>query len=105
MQAAGANSFFGSGFNQSTTLQQTLTVFPVPLRTAPSALEQSGTAGDYRINNLNTSTACSVVPIWNGSDTFSARTEMQVASGLTAGQGSLGRALNSNAYLAWSAEL
>jgi hypothetical protein len=105
MQAAGANSFFGSGFNQSTTTQQTLTVFPVPLRTAPSALEQSGTAGDYRINNLNTSTACSVVPVWNGADTFSARTEMQVASGLTAGQGSLGRALNSNAYLAWSAEL
>jgi hypothetical protein len=105
MQAAGANSFFGSGFNESTTVQQTLTVFPVSMRAAPSSLEQSGTAGDYRINNLTVSTACSVVPSFNGADTFSARTQMQVASGLTAGQGSLGRALNSNAYLAWSAEL
>jgi hypothetical protein len=105
MQAAGANSFFGSGFNESTTVQQTLTVFPVSMRATPSSLEQSGTAGDYRINNLTVSTACSVVPSFNGADTFSARTQMQVASGLTAGQGSLGRALNSNAYLAWSAEL
>ena len=104
-QAAGANAVFGSGFNQSTTIQQTLTVFPVTMRTPPSAVEQSGTAADYRINHVTQNTACSAVPLFNGADIFSARTELQVASGLTAGQGSIGRPNNSNAFLAWSAEL
>ena len=105
MKAAGANTFFGSGFNESTTVQQTLTIFPVTMRDAPTAVEQNGTAGDYRINHTAANTACSVVPSFNGADIFSARTQMQVASGLTTGQGSIGRSTNSNAYLAWSAEL
>jgi hypothetical protein len=104
-QADSANSYFGSAFNVSTTLAIGITFFPVELRTAPSALEQSGTASDYRIRAASGNTNCSSVPAWDGSSTDNALTLFTVASGLTSGQGVALRAVNSNAYLAWSAEL
>jgi hypothetical protein len=104
-QATGGDAYFGSGFNTTTTRGEFLTTFPVFLRTAPTALEQSGTAGDYRITIADTNVTCSAVPTFIGAELFSARTRFEVSSGLTAGQGSFGRSVNSSAYLAWSAEL
>ena len=106
MQATGADAFFGSGYIESTTVLNNITLFPTQMRTAPAALEQSGTAGNYRVAFLTSGgTNCSAVPSFAGADLFSARTQLTVASGLTAGQGGAGRSVNSSAYLAWSAEL
>ena len=104
LQSNSADSFFGSAFNISTTQSLGITFFPVTLRTTPSALEQSGTAGDYRIRTSG-NTNCSSVPVWDGSSVNNGTTLFTVASGLTSGQGAALRAVNSTAYLAWSAEL
>ncbi len=96
---------FGSGFNSSTTQNQIVTFFPVEMRTAPSALEQSGTASHYRIRHAATDTTVSVVPAFQNASNWLTWTEATVASGLTTGQGSFLRSNNASAYLAWSAEL
>jgi hypothetical protein len=103
--APSSGTHFGTGFCNSTTAMQNLTVFPVPLRTNPTAIEQSGTASDYRVLTSGGNTTCNAVPVFQDAGYFSARTNFAVASGLTAGQGAMGGANTSSAYLAWSAEL
>jgi hypothetical protein len=104
-QATAADDTFGSCYNDSTTVAQGLTVFPVTMRSSPTSLEQSGTAGNYRIRITGANITCSAVPTFASACPFSATYLLTVASGLTAGQASLSRAVNSSAYLAWSAEL
>ncbi len=96
---------FGTGFNTSTTQCRPTIVFPVTMRAAVSALEQSGDATDYMVAHTNTETTCSAVPTFSGGSEYNARVVFTVASGLTAGQGSAGRAVNSDGYLGFSAEL
>jgi hypothetical protein len=96
---------FGAGLCDSTILPQAMTVFPVTMRTAPTALEQSGTAGDYILRIANSNPVCTVVPQFTTACSFSATYFFEVASGLTAGQAMFARANNTNAFLAWSAEL
>jgi hypothetical protein len=104
--AAGvAGQIFGPSYNSTTVLAPVTTTFPVPLRIAPSAVEQSGTASDYRVNNLATTTLCNSVPTFNVASTNTAFTLFNTAATLTAGQGSAGASVNTNAYLGWSAEL
>ena len=103
--APSSGTHFGAGFCNSTTAMQNLTVFPVPLRTNPTAIEQSGTASDYRVLTSGGNTTCNAVPVFQDAGYFSARTNFAVASGLTAGQGAMGGANTASAYLAWSAEL
>jgi hypothetical protein len=105
IKATGSNGFFGSGFCDTSTTANVYTQFPVTMRTAPTALEQSGTASDYAINKTGANVTCSSVPTLSGAEEFATRTLYTVSSGLTAGQGCLSRSLTSNAYLAWSAEL
>ena len=95
----------GSGFNVSTTSADALTPFAVNMRAIPTALEQTGTAANYSIAHTNTNTACSAVPTFGNATVSNALTTFTVASGLTAGQGSMARAANAAAYLAWSVEL
>jgi hypothetical protein len=97
--------YFGCGTNNGTTNNVAIIPFPVSMRTHPTALEQSGTAGDYQVQQGGTNTACSAVPIYNYADTDSATVQSTVASGLTIGYAAFLRAVNSSAYLAWSAEL
>jgi hypothetical protein len=99
-------SDFGVGWNINTVTSSVVTPFPVPMRISPTALEQSGTASDYQILYLGTATTCSAVPTFGIANLNLARSIFTVASGLTAGQGSGGRAgSNTTAYLGWSAEL
>lgn len=100
-----ADQTLGVGHNTSTTAAVATATFPVQMRSAPTALEQSGTAGDYSVAHAATSTVCSAVPTLLTASPFAATTTFTVASGLTAGQGSRARAVNTSAYLAWSAEL
>lgn len=102
---AAGGSHLGVGFCSSTTAMQNLTNFPVPMRTNPTALEQSGTATDYRVLSSAGNTTCSAVPAFQEAGYYTARTALTVASGLTAGQGAIGAAATTAGYLAWSAEL
>jgi hypothetical protein len=101
----GAGSCFGSGFAYSTTSANVFVPFPVPLRTRPTALSQSGTAGNYQVLRQGTNVTCSAVPTFDEGDTFGANVSFPVSSGLTAGEGVMGRSVSTSAFLAWSAEL
>jgi hypothetical protein len=81
--------------------------FPVAMRTRPTALEQDGTAGDYKVFAADTTNrSCNSVPTYNSntSENF-ALIEGTVASGLVAGNATVMSSVNSSAYLGWSAEL
>jgi hypothetical protein len=99
------DSFFGTGLSNGTTTASILINFPVTMRTRPTALEQTGTAADYRIRQATTTTACSGVPSYDSAEIFTAFVNLTVASGLTAGQAIVGRSANTSSYLGWSAEL
>ena len=105
--AGGSVSTFGAGVALTTTNAVGVTMFPVTMRTSPTALEQSGTATDYRIYGTAGGTTCNAVPIIaaNTGSPFSVSTSFTVASGLTAGQGQYIQSATTNGYLAWSAEL
>jgi hypothetical protein len=100
----GANAW-GPGYNLNTTSSEIVVNFPVTMRASPAGLETDGVASDYAIQYLLTATACNAVPTFANANQNSARVGFTVASGLTAGQGSLGRAATAGAYLGWSAEL
>lgn len=105
ISAGSAGQVFGSAYNSTTSTALVSTPFPVTLRASPTSLEQNGTAGDYRVNNLNVATACTSVPAFNNATQYFAFTTFTTGATLTAGNGSAGAAVNTNAYLGWSAEL
>jgi len=97
---------FSAGFNDSTTKAVLKEPFKVSMRIPPTALEQSGTATDYAVRHAASAiTTCSAVPNFVTATADESTVEFNVASGLTAGQGCVGRAATTSAYLGWSAEL
>ena len=105
INAVNSDSMFGVGFNLSTTAGLIFVSFQTQMRTNPTALEQSGTASDYRIRDPAGNTTLSSVPAFSTATQSTSTVDAIVASGLTAGQGILLRAQNTSAFLAWSAEL
>ena len=104
--AAASAVFSIGGYATTTTSTAVMTPFPVTMRVAPSALEQTGTATDYSVLTAGGGTiVCSAVPTISAVGVSNVRTAGTVASGLTAGQGAELRSSNANAYLGWSAEL
>ena len=97
--------FNGVGVAQGTTQLYATMQFPVPMRVAPSALEQDGVAADYQIYNGSGNVACSAAPSFANASTLTSLILFVTASGLTTGQIGLPRPTNSTAYLGWSAEL
>jgi hypothetical protein len=97
------------GFVNSSTDALLSVPFPVQMRIAPTALEQSGTAADYAVRySGNSAGNCSAVPQFNAATSVGGIIVLTVGSGLTAGQGIMARAGSStggNAYFGWSAEL
>ena len=94
----------GSAYSPSATAVNAVLSFPVTMRAAPSALEQSGTATDYTVlNGAGSVVTCSAVPTFLAGALNSSRIQLTVASGLTAGQGSSVRLVGG--YFGWSAEL
>ena len=98
-----------SGSNSSTTVGRGTLNFPVEMRIAPSALEQSGTANQYAVFQLGIgATTCSAVPAYTFANQRLAVINATVASGLTQFNpcGVNTDATNgATAYLGWSAEL
>ena len=104
--AGSGSNTLGSGFADSTTATQIIHFFPVPMRTNPTSLEQSGTAGNYAVRYTGASVAvCNSVPTLSDANTTNSSINLTVSSGLTGGQAVAGRAVNTSAWLAWSAEL
>jgi hypothetical protein len=101
-----ASHVVGGGFATSSTSSRVFTTFPVTMRTAPSALEQSGTANQYTVQTATVGgVSCSAVPTFTTATSMGTVTTMTTASSLTAGQGIFGRIDVSGGYLGWSAEL
>jgi hypothetical protein len=96
-----------TAFAISTTGAYGANKFPVTMRTAPASLEQSGTAGDYRIVRCGAagSTTCSAVPTFATATVDRAFTSFAVSSGLSNSSAGAMDAAGANAFLAWSAEL
>jgi hypothetical protein len=108
LNSPGAFTAMCTGMAFSATASQVLAIFPVPMRTKPTALEQSGTAGDYATQRANSSVdACTAVPVYALSSIQSGTVTLASAN-LVAGNAT--QLLDNNkaanvAYLAWSAEL
>ena len=104
----GSNLRFGTGQAIGTTLANCLIPFPVQMRTAPTALEQSGTASQYGVLNASASSVLTggVVPTFDKAGLVNANVTFTVTSGLVAGNAAQCMDNNSSsAYLGWSAEL
>lgn len=105
LQPTSATQVLAYGHNLSTTQSVVHVNFPTTMRIAPTAFEQSGTAGDYDVQHAATSTVCSSVVTLSIASPWGVRLAATVASGLTTGQASALRAVNTNAYLGFPAEL
>ena len=105
-QASG-DYFVPNAYSIASTSAFGFNVFPVPMRTKPTALEQSGTATDYNVVRCGaaSNTNCSAVPTFGVANLTSAQTVFTVASGLSNGVAGSIQANNTSAYLGWSAEL
>jgi hypothetical protein len=90
------------GMCSGTTTARLNIVFPTTMRTAPTALDQSGTAANYNVNSGGSAVTCSAVPTFGTATVNNSLVVFTVASGLTTGDGALGRGAD---YLGWSAEL
>jgi hypothetical protein len=105
---AADSSLAGAGSTTSATVATYMNgSFPVTMRVAPTALEQSGTASDYQIVNPGAANVNS-----NAVPTFLAATNKYryfvrgtVASGLASGTIANLETNTANGFLAWSAEL
>jgi len=100
-----SSDLMGVGWCVSSTVGAISIPFPVTMRSNPTALEQSGTAGNYQLVFAASAAVLSSVPAFTTASTNTARVECTVASGLTAGQGVGLRAGATSVYLGWSAEL
>jgi hypothetical protein len=95
---------FAGGYSQATTSFRLLVPFQTTMRTSPSALEQTGTAGNYQVFVAG-NTVCNSVPTFINATAFASQVAFPVASGLTVGNGGQGRSAATGAFLGFSAEL
>jgi hypothetical protein len=105
---ADSNEYAFSMASCNTTTSATgYITFPVTMRSKPTALEQSGTAGDYRMNHANTVSTCSAVPAFNSvTNQHLGAVDYTFSTVLTAGRaGIVFSASGANGFLGWSAEL
>ena len=79
--------------------------FPVPMRTAPTAIEQSGDASHYKVRRDTTQT-CSAVPSFTDSTSFACRVNFPASGhGWGTGQMLWCQGGSSSSYLGFSVEL
>ena len=102
---------YASGFINSSTAAVAIMQLPVPMRGVPT-IDHSGTAGDYSIYHGTSTTPCNStpqiqVPSTGDDNATSVGLQLDVSSGLTAGQGCifLGTNANTDNFFAFSSEL
>jgi hypothetical protein len=104
----GNNRLFGAGFGRETTRAIGIIGFPTPMRIAPSALEQTGTATDYAQTNLGSGggdSVCSSVPTFGSATTVASTVNFLFASGIVVGYAGLINTNSLTSFLGFSAEL
>ena len=98
---------FGQVDNDNSNMPAICNVFPEQMRTAPTALEQSGTASDYKVRAAGTYN-CTSVPTFNNASTWNATVTFK-RSGITSSDGfaedELLKCGGTAGHLGWSAEL
>ena len=100
-------TFLGIGNSFSTTSSLILIPYPVTMRIRPTALEQTGTASNYKTLRTNGTAFdnATAVPTYDGSTNSSMGAVATTTANLTIGQVALFFSNSSTAYLGWSAEL
>ncbi len=97
---------FANGVAISTTQALFSVPFPVKLRVLPTALEQSGTASQYRTMRANASQDdLTAVPAYDAASSSSVGFILTTSSNLVAGNATVLFSNSTSAYLGWSAEL
>ena len=104
-EAIGDGLAYFTGYNTASTSARGLFYHPTTMRTTPTAIEQTGTAANYKVGHANTETACSAVPSFNHATPNYTAIVFTVSSGLTTGQGSQGRSGNSASFISIDTEL
>jgi hypothetical protein len=100
------NQPFSMGQCYSTTQAYGIVPFPVTMRTIPTALEQSGTAGDYKLTtSAFGGSTCTAVPTFNAATQNASVVVFTASAVFTAGHATSLVSSASGAYLGWSAEL
>jgi hypothetical protein len=101
------NNPLAYGANSTTSVHRSYIYFPVEMRTAPTALEQSGTASDYAINqfSVGVTTCTALITFFESSNKSILVSNTLAAATLTTFQPGGIRANATGAYLGWSAEL
>jgi hypothetical protein len=94
-----------SAFNATTSRADGSLFFPVTMRAAPTALEQTGTAGDYRVIYQGTGAFCTSVPTFSSATVNGSYIRFNNAAVFTVGQACFLETQAATAYLGWSAEL
>jgi hypothetical protein len=95
-----------SAYSPTTSRADGTHVFPVPMRIAPTALEQTGTASDYGVYFQSGGTISTSVPTFASPTTaYGGYVRFNCSAVFTIGQGALMAPYSTGAYLAWSAEL
>jgi hypothetical protein len=100
-----SNSPLGTGPCISSTASYQMTPFPVIMRNAPTALEQSGTAADYNTLHAGSVYVNTSVPTFITANTYAATSQFANAGAMNSVGGAMARTNSTTGYLAWSAEL
>ncbi len=101
----GPNNYVGNGFSYATTSSYARVQFPVTMRAAPSALEQSGTASHYLVVYNATQITCTSVPSFENATVNGAMSTFTASGGPAIGTSTLPHISSASGYLGWSAEL
>jgi hypothetical protein len=96
---------FAPGGALTTTGSRIHGSFQVSMRTAPTALEQTGTARNYQMVVGGTGVVLSSVPIFSEASTNTFSVDVSYSATGSIGQAGYLRCNSTAAYLAWSAEL
>ena len=104
ISGTGSNPFAAGGAI-STISTRVQGSFPVSLRTSPTALEQTGTSGNYQLILAGSSVALTSGPTFDDASQNTFSVSVAYSATGSAGQAGWLRCNSTAAYLAWSAEL
>ena len=102
---ASTSQYFDSGWVYTSSTFAMIHTWTVPMRIAPTSMDTTGTASDYRVAYAASGTPCTSIPNINQTGASAARIHFPTAAVLTVGHAAAGFTNSSNAYLGFSAEL
>ncbi len=101
-QTLANNDFFGMGFAANDSFGDVAVQFPVSMRAKPTGLEQTGTAGDYKLARRTASTTCSAVPTFANSTENFGNLTWTTGSGMNGGEAVFLQSTGDDHYIGWT---